>query len=99
MENEKIQIIYGIEIQTLGVKKAFKENIKEIEEISRVKQIIKEIEKIGGDTNFKIKAQKISSKLDYIIWTLMYKKTEKNKDVIPLLIQELKNIITELEEL
>ena len=38
MEKEKIQIIYGIEIQTLGVKKAFKENIKEIEEFSRGKQ-------------------------------------------------------------
>ena len=54
---------------------------------------------MGGDTNLKIKTQKIDSKLAFIDWTLMYKKFEENKNVIPSLIQELKNIITELEEL
>lgn len=99
MEKEKSKLIYGIEMEMLGVKKAFKKNINEIEKISRGKQIIKETKKMGGDTNLKIKTQKIDSKLAFIDWTLMYKKFEENKNVIPSLIQELKNIITELEEL
>lgn len=99
MEKEKTQLIYGIEMEMLGVKKAFEKNINEIEKISRGKQIIKETKKMGGDTNLKIKTQKIDLKLDFIGWTLMYKKFEENKNVIPSLIQELKNIITELEEL
>lgn len=99
MEKEKLKLIYGIEMEMLGVKKAFKKNINEIEKISRGKQIIKETKKMGGDTNLKIKTQKIDSKLAFIDWTLMYKKFEENKNVIPSLIQELKNIITELEEL
>lgn len=99
MEKEKLKLIYGIEMEMLGVKKAFKKNINETEKISRGKQIIKETKKMGGDTNLKIKTQKIDSKLAFIDWTLMYKKIEENKNVIPSLIQELKNIITELEEL
>lgn len=99
MKKEKLKLIYGIEMEMLGVKKAFKKNINEIEKISRGKQIIKETKKMGGDTNLKIKTQKIDSKLAFIDWTLMYKKFEENKNVIPSLIQELKNIITELEEL
>ncbi len=97
--NDSLKILYAIEMETLGIKKAFEENIKELEETSRKKDFINKMQKLGGDTNFEIKRQKIDSKLKYIEWTMMFKGFKDDRSVVPALIQELKNIMTELEEL
>lgn len=99
MNKEMVKFFYGEEITNLGAKEAFESNMKEIEEFNQKEEFIKEIKKLGGDTNLKVKVQKIATKLNYIDWTLMFKGFEKEKNVIPSLIRELESIVTELKEI
>lgn len=99
MDKDITMYIYGEEITTLGLKEAFESNMKLIEEISQKEEVIKELEKLKGDINLKAKCQKISTKLNYIDWTLRFKDFEKEKNVIPSLIRELESIVSEIKEI
>lgn len=93
-----MKFIYGMEVDEKGLDKAFKEQIKKIEdggkEVTEItkKQLKKE------NVEFEVKLQEVDIKLFYISTSLMLKAVTDRKEKLTVLIDELENIVAELKE-
>ena len=93
-----MRFIYGMEVDEKGLDKAFKEQIKKIEdggkEVTEVtkKQLKKE------NVEFEVKLQEVDIKLFYISTSLMLNAVADRKEKLTVLIDELENIVAELKE-
>lgn len=93
-----MKFIYGMEVDEKGLDKAFKEQIKKIEdggkEVTEVtkKQLKKE------NVEFEVKLQEVDIKLFYISTSLMLNAVADRKEKLTVLIDELENIVAELKE-
>jgi hypothetical protein len=93
-----MKFIYGMEVDEKGLDKAFKEQIKKIEdggkEVTEItkKQLKKE------NVEFEVKLQEVDIKLFYISTSLMLKAVTDRKEKLAVLIDELENIVAELKE-
>ena len=93
-----MKLMYGMFVDEKGLDKAFKEQIKKIEdgrkEITEVtkKQLKKE------NVEFEVKLQEVEVKLFFISTSLMLKAVTDRKEKLAVLIDELENIVAELKE-
>ena len=93
-----MKLMYGMFVDEKGLDKAFKEEIKKIEdgrkEITEVtkKQLKKE------NVEFEVKLQEVEVKLFFISTSLMLKAVTDRKEKLTVLIDELENIVAELKE-
>lgn len=93
-----MKFIYGMKVDEKGLDKAFKEQIKKIEdggkEVTEItkKQLKKE------NVEFEVKLQEVDIKLFYISTSLMLKAVTDRKEKLTVLIDELENIVAELKE-
>lgn len=101
MEEHKktlMKLMYGMFVDEKGLDKAFKEQIKKIEdgrkEITEItkKQLKKE------NVEFEVKLQEVEVKLFFISTSLMLKAVTDRKEKLAVLIDELENIVAELKE-
>ena len=99
MGKEMLKMMYGMEIETEGLEKAFKHAIKMLEESKE--KVLESNKKEYGEENleYRTKLQEIDAKLFYISNGLMFKKVMERKEKLTVLINELENIVAELKEL
>lgn len=98
MGKEILKMMYGIEIETEGLEKAFKKAIKMIEKSKE--EVLEANKKEYGEKNAEYirKLNEIDIKLFYISNGLMCKKVIERKEKLTILINELENIVAELKE-
>ena len=95
---EMIKLFYGMEIERLGAKEAFKKCLEEAKEMATSKEYNKLLKKeYKKNAELKKMLEFSDYKLGFISWTLMYKELSQVKESLPLLVNELRKIADDLE--
>ena len=91
-EEQLAKFIYAMEMEGKGVVKAFEDTIKMLDDAP-----IEEITEVESES---LRIRDLAdSKLTWIGWTLMYKDFDNHKEVVPLLVEQLRKIADELERI